>query len=145
MGTVGAAKARVGKVVVFATKTFARAARRAVPGRGDLWGGEEVSSDTNGPGDRWCLANGRASWPGAACKASAEVGVRSALRDLTRRGCLGAAPEGRVASSATRPRREHRSEAGAKRKPHQRGPLSGTARRAALNHQRGQPDTSSRH
>ena len=65
--------------VVFGRNTTQRAARRAVPGRGDLWGGEERS---------------------------AEVGARSAIRDLTRRGCLSAAPEGRVASSATRPWRD---------------------------------------
>jgi hypothetical protein len=125
-------RAFAGEVVVFAPKTSARAARRAVPGRGDLWGGEERS---------------------------AGVGARSALRDLIRRGCLSAAPAGRVASSATRPRRDAvrpdmeqspadcsvpgarpcackrkgRSGVGAKRRPHQREPLSGTARRAAPN------------
>ena len=36
-----------------------------------LCAAEKVSTDTNGPGDRLCLANGRASWPGAACKARA--------------------------------------------------------------------------
>jgi len=92
------------KAVVFAQKTCARAARRAVPGRGDLWGGEERSTG---------------------------VGAHRALRDLTRRICLNEAHLVRVVSYATRPPGEYRSEVGAKRRPHQREPLSGTARRAS--------------
>jgi len=57
--------------------------RQAVPGGGAVCGAEQVSTDTNGPVDRLCLANGRASWPGAACKASLEGGERSELRELT--------------------------------------------------------------
>ncbi|MGL6108699.1 MAG: hypothetical protein ACRC2B_01230, partial [Rubrivivax sp.] len=38
------ARAFAGHMVVFSPKTSARAARRAVPGRGDLWGGEERST-----------------------------------------------------------------------------------------------------
>ena len=57
--------------------------RQAVPGGVAVCGAEQVSTDTNGPLDRLCLANGRASWPGAACKASLEGGERSELRELT--------------------------------------------------------------
>ena len=57
--------------------------RQAVPGGGAVCGAEQVSTDTNGPVDRLCLANGRACWPGAACKASLEGGERSELRNLT--------------------------------------------------------------
>ena len=101
---------------------------QAAPGRGDLWGGEEVSRDTNGPVDRLCLANGRASWPGAACKARRGVGARSALRNLTRRTCPSAA---NVASCAARPQAEHRSGVGATRRPHHHEPLPGAACRDA--------------
>ena len=59
--------------------------RRAVPGRGDFWGGEERSL---------------------------EVGVRSTLRKLTRRGCLSAESEANAASSATGREPEHRNEVG---------------------------------
>jgi hypothetical protein len=78
--------------------------RRAVPGGGDLCGGEKRR-------------------PG--------VGARSALRKLTRGSCPSAATEGRVASSAARPRAEHRSAVGAARRPPQHEPLPGTARRDA--------------
>ena len=69
---------------------------------------------------------------GAVCvgeKRRHAVGARSALCRLTRRGCLSAAPAGRVASSATRPRAEHRSAVGAQHRPTQPAPLPGTARR----------------
>ena len=56
------------------------AARWAVPGVGDLWGGEQASPDTNSPVDCLCLASSRATRPDAACKARAEGGARSALR-----------------------------------------------------------------
>ena len=70
-----------------------------------LGGAEEVSRDTSGPGDRLCLANGRASRPGAACKARARGRARTrALRALTRRICPSAANAVSVASYATRPR-----------------------------------------
>jgi hypothetical protein len=65
-------------------------ARRAVPGGGDLWGGEKRR-------------------PG--------VGARSALRKLTRGICLSGAHEGSAASYAARPRAEHRSGVGAQRRP----------------------------
>ncbi len=71
---------------------------------------------------------------GAVCvgeKRRHAVGARSALCKLTRRGCLSAAPAGRVASSATRPLAEHRSAVGAQRRPTQPAPLPGTARRDA--------------
>ncbi len=88
--------------------------------------------DTNGPGDRLCLANGWASWPSAACKARFEVGARSALRELTRGGCLNAANAVSEVSSAARPRTEHRSAVGAKRRPPQHEPAPGVACRDAL-------------
>jgi hypothetical protein len=98
-------RAFAGHVVVFSPRTSARAARRAVPGRRDLWGGEERSTG---------------------------VGARSALRALTRRICLNEAHAVRVVSYATRAQGEYRSEVGAKRRPHhQREPLPGTARRVA--------------
>ena len=71
---------------------------------------------------------------GAVCvgeKRRHAVGARSALCKLTRRGCLSAAPTGRVASSATRPLAEHRSAVGAQRRPTQPAPLPGSARRDA--------------
>ena len=93
--------------------------RQAVPGGGAVCGDEEVSPDSNSPEDCLCLANGRASWPGAACKARAEVGARSALRQLTCRGCLNGSNEESAVSSAARPRTEHRSAVGAQRRPPQ--------------------------
>ena len=84
-----------------------RPSRQAVPGRGDLWGGEEHR---------------------------AGVGARSALRDLTRRTCPSAVSAANVASCAARPQAEHRSEVGAKRRPPQHEPLPGTACRDAQIH-----------
>jgi hypothetical protein len=49
---------------------------------------------------------------GSGEKRSGRVGARSAHPRLTRRRCLSAAPEGRVASSTARPGREHRSGVG---------------------------------
>ena len=63
-------------------KTKAAVSRQAVPGGGDLWGGEERRF---------------------------EVGARSALRYLTHRVCLNAANEVSEVSYAVRPRTEHRS------------------------------------
>ncbi len=80
--------------------------RQTMPGRGDLWGGEEHR---------------------------AGVGARSALRGLTRRGCPSAVSAANVASCAARPQAEHRSEVGAKRRPLQHEPLPGAACRNALN------------
>jgi hypothetical protein len=92
------------------TEVFAEGAaqwwnsRQAVPGRGDFCGGEKRR-------------------PG--------VGARSALRCLTRRGCLSVESEANVASSAARPQAEHRSGVGAQRRPPQHEPLPGTACRDA--------------
>jgi len=97
-------RAFAGTLAVFGSKTNTCSARQVVPGGGDFWSGEEHS-------------------PG--------VGARSALRALTRRICLNAANAVSVVSYATRPQGEYRSEVGAKRRPHQREPLPGTARRAA--------------
>ena len=63
-----------------ASNTTSTAARWAVPGVGDFWGGEKASPDTNSPVDCLCLASGRATRLDAACKARAEGGARSALR-----------------------------------------------------------------
>jgi len=93
-------------LAVLGSKTKTGAARQAVPGGGDFWGGEEHS-------------------PG--------VGARSAHQHLTRRICLNAANAVRVVSYATRPQGAHRSEVEAKRRPPQHEPLPGTACRAALN------------
>ena len=79
---------------------------KGAPGQAEarLRGAEKVSRDTSGPGDRLCLANGRASWPGAACKARARGRARSAHRLLTRRGCLNEVSAANAVSSATGPR-----------------------------------------
>jgi len=78
--------------------------RRAVPGRGDLWGGEERRTG---------------------------VGARSALRRLTRRTCLSAESAANEASCAARPQAEHRSAVGAERRPPHHEPLPGAACRDA--------------
>ena len=62
-----------------------------------------------------------------------EVGARSALRQLTCRGCLNGANEESAVSSAARPRAEHRSAVGAKRRPPQPASPPGTACRDAAN------------
>ena len=67
------------------SRTSVVAVRDGHSGAGSLWGGE---------------------------KRRPMVGARSALRHLTRRACLSAAPAGRVASCATRPSGEHRSGVG---------------------------------
>ena len=92
-------------VLVFGERTKTGAARQAVPGGGDFCGDE---------------------------KRRPEVGARSALRCLTRRGCLNGESVASAVSSATRPWAEHRSAVGAKRRPPQHEPLPGTACRAAL-------------
>jgi len=79
--------------------------RQAVPGRGDLWGGEEHR---------------------------AGVGARSALRGLTRRTCPSAVSAANVASRAARPQAEHRSGVGAERRPLHHESLPGAACRDAL-------------
>ena len=120
-----------GAVWAFQANRSVVASRRAASGRGDFWGGEKASQDTNSPVDCSCLASGQAAWPGAACKASPGVGARSALRELTRRGWSNAATAGRVVSSAARPRGEHHSGVGAKRRPTQHEPVAGAACRDA--------------
>ena len=101
--------------VLSATKTTIGAARQAVPGGGDFCGGEKRR-------------------PG--------VGAHSALRDLTRRGCLSAVSAANEASPATRPRAEHRSAVGAQRRPPQHEPAPGTACRAAQQRRKnGDPPT----
>ena len=123
-------RAFAGTLVWFATSNTSAAARQAVPGGGDLCGGEE-------------------------CRTS--VGARSALRKLTRRSCPSVVSEANAASFATRlkadaasPDTEQslrtvlclasalalasaraRSAVGAKRRPPQHEPPAGTACRAA--------------
>ena len=91
-------------VLVLDANTTIGSARQAAPGVGDFCGDEERSP---------------------------EVGARSALRRLTRRGCLNGANEESVVSSATRPQDEHRSAVGAQRRPPQHEPAPGAACRAA--------------
>ena len=93
--------------------------RQAVPGGGDLWGGEQRR---------------------------AEVGARTrAHRRLTRRVCPSAANEVSVASYAARPRTEQRSGVGAKRRPPHHEPPLGAACRDAQDARRvgTEPATSS--
>ena len=90
--------------LVFAASKTSGTARWAVPGGGDLCGGEERRPS---------------------------VGARSALRRLTRRGCLSGEGAANAASSATRLKAEHRSVVGAKRRPPQHEPPAGTVCRAA--------------
>ncbi len=93
-----------------ATPTNSPASRPAGPGAGDLWGAEERS--------------GRG-------------GARSALRGLTHRACLNAAPKGRVVSCAMRPAREHRRAVRAfSAGPFHHEPAPGPASRGACEHQR---------
>ena len=93
------------------TKTPLRRCARA--GRGAPGRRREGQQGQSGPGDRLCLAYGRASRPGAACKARARGRARSALRHLTRRGCSSAVSEANEASSATGHETEHRRGVGA--------------------------------
>ncbi len=67
-----------------------------------IWRAEEASRDTNGPGDRLCLASGRAIRPDAACRARA-CGPR-AHRDTSSDSarCLSAESAANAASSAPR-------------------------------------------
>jgi hypothetical protein len=78
--------------------------RQAVPGTGDLWGGEERRSG---------------------------VGAQSALRRLTRRACPSAVSAANAASCAVRPQPEHRSGVGATRRAPHHEPRPGTACRDA--------------
>ena len=95
---------------VLGTNTQAAASRQAVPGGGDFCGDEKRR-------------------PG--------VGARSALRCLTRRGCLNAVSAANEVSSAARPQAEQRSGVGAKRRPPQHEPPLGTACRDALRPRQG--------
>ena len=84
---------------------------------------------TGGLRGRWYPA-------GAISAATRSTGPGSAraqrvLRLLTHRGCLSAVSKANVASSAMRPRTEHRSAVGAKRRPPQHEPRPGTACRDA--------------
>ena len=103
--------------------------RRAVPGGGAVCVGEKRSPDRVDP------CGSTSAWRGPsrmqARRRKRAVGAQSALRKLTRCDCLSAAPAGRAASFATRPRAEHRSEVVAQRRPTQPAPPPGTARRDA--------------
>jgi len=82
----------------------------------------------------WCLSGRRYS-AGAISVATSSAGPgsarASALRCLTRRGCLNAANAVSAVSSAARPRTEQRSAVAAKRRPPQHEPPAGTACRDA--------------
>ncbi len=93
-----------GVLLAWATRAASVAWRQALPGRGDLCGGEERRPS---------------------------VGARSALRELTRRSCLSAVSAANEASSATRLKAEHHSAAGAQRRPPQHEPVAGSACRDA--------------
>jgi hypothetical protein len=80
--------------------------RQAIPGRGDLWGGEERTTG---------------------------VGAHSALRKPTRRTCPSAVSAANAAGCAARPQAEHRSEVEALRRPLHHEPLPGAACRDAQN------------
>ena len=81
------------------------------------------------------LQRGRRCPAGAISVAARSGGSRlaraSALRHLTRRGCLSAVSEAHVASSAARPRTEHRSGVDAQHRSPQHEPLPGAACRDA--------------
>ena len=94
------ARAFAETVVVLVENTTTGGSRQAVPGGGAVCGDEERR---------------------------AEVGARSALRQLTCRSCLNAANEESAVSSAARPRTEHRSAVGAQRRPPQPAPRPGVA------------------
>jgi len=92
-----------------------------------------------------CLS-GRWHPAGAISVATRSAGPRSArasaLRQLTRGVCLNAANAVSAVSLAARPRTEHRSAVGAKRRPPQHEPPPGAARRDALTSaQGGRPRT----
>ncbi len=91
-------------VFTVATNRNTTSSRESVPGGGDFCGGEERR---------------------------AEVGARSALRKLTHCGCPSVESEANKASSAVRPRTEHRSAVAAKRRPPQHEPPPGTDSRDA--------------
>ena len=97
-------RAFAGLALVLVANTRSWPSRQAAPGVGDFCGDEEHRLG---------------------------VGARSALRQLTCRGCLNAANEVSVVSSAARPRAEHRSGVGAKRRPPQHEPAPGAACRDA--------------
>ena len=89
---------------------MASASRPVGPGAGDLWNAEERS---------------------------VRGGARSALRKLSHRACLNAAPAGRVVSCAMRPAREHRRAVRAfSAGPFHHEPAPGPAGRDACDRQR---------
>ncbi len=97
-----------------------------------LWGTEKVSPGASGPGDRLRLANGRADWPGAACKARARGLARSASCQLTRRGCPNVSERSERSEFATGPRERasQGSPSAAKTAPVKRSGLPGRPCRA---------------
>ena len=90
--------------LVFVDKNHRVLARQAVPGGGEVWGGEERRFG---------------------------VGARSALRGLTCRICSNGANAVSKVSYAAQPQTEHHSEVEAKRRPPHPEPLPGAACRAA--------------
>ena len=101
------AKARGGRALRYLLKSppgfahiIASASRPVGPGTSDLWNAEERS---------------------------VRGGARSALRNLTHRGCPNGGRAAHAVSSATRPLAEHRSGVGACHRPPQCEPTPGTA------------------
>ena len=90
-------------------KTKPLHSRKSVPGGGDLCGGEEASPGHKQSSGLFVSGEQQGLWPGAACKARAGVGARSALRKHSHRGCPSVESEANVASSAVRPQTEHHS------------------------------------
>jgi hypothetical protein len=128
---------------LFAANATTGASRQVGSGRGDFWGAEPGHGQSSGlsvPGE------GPGHWPGAACKAEkrrAGVGARQRASSSDSSQCLSAVSAANEASFATRPRTEHRSAVGAKRRPPQHEPLPEPACRDALTSPKsGHPATS---
>jgi len=117
--------------------------RLAIDGRNcapcaEGWGNAHCMRSVAAGGARWGRLRRRAE------ERRGWVGARSALRALTHRHCLRAAPAGRAASLAMRPATEHRRSVGAfSARPRRREPPPGTACCDA-GHRQGSPGPSHR-
>jgi hypothetical protein len=107
-------------------KTKSLQSRKSVPGGGDLCGGEEASPGHKQSGGLFVPGEQQGLWPGAACKARAGVGARSALRQHSHRGCPnGESAANKVSSAVPTPARAPQRSRHAVRPP-QCEPLPGT-------------------
>jgi hypothetical protein len=131
--SVHEARCARGPQALRSSATLRRAATHHLPPRGLMQGSKARTLSGMGT----CSGPSRQRGPGGGDvgsgeKRSGRVGARSAHPRLTRRRCLSAAPEGRVASWTARPVREHRSGVGPQadrsRRPCTRAPA--VARRA---------------